>query len=86
MSDRDEHNAEIDAGYWADDEEEKIYIEPKDALKWLTDLADGEVSEEVMEFLLDALDALKENPKCSVYVLAANYADKHERKIKSYLK
>lgn len=86
MSDRDEHNAEIDAGYWADEEEEEIYISPKDALDWLADLAEGYVPEEVMEFLLDTIDALKVNAKCPVGVLAADFADKHEREIKSYLK
>lgn len=85
MTDRAEHNAELDKDYWSDDGVVDVTVRPRDALSWLTSIADGEVPEEVMEFLLDALDAVKRE-KSTVLVLAADFADKHEREIKEYLK
>lgn len=86
MDARAEHNAELDKDYWSDDGVVEVTVRPRDALSWLTSIADGEVPEEVMEFLLDALDAVKHNEKCTVFVLAADFCDKHEREIKEYLK
>lgn len=87
MTDREEHNAEIDAGYWADEEEtENLQVSTTDTLEWLISIAEEDCPEVIYEFLMDALGAMEDSRKFPVYVLAANFSDKYEAEIKEFLR
>lgn len=88
MTDREEHNAELDAGYWADEEEEteNLQVSTTDTLEWLISISEEDCPDVIHEFLLDALGAMEESRKFTVYVLAANFSDKYESEIKEFLR